>query len=233
MKKWIMKSIIVGICLFIPVHDFTGCSGEKDVLAFSDEIGFSRADGTDLAAEINAVDGGYMFAESEKEGVLAENLRDQEAVSEKNKPAPEEEIVVYLCGAVKNPGVYTLKAGSRINDAVEAAGGFLEDAAEAAVNLAAKLADADMIYIPTKEEAELEYSLNISTDGSAQDSLVNINTADLNTLCSLPGIGESRARDIIIYREKNGDFQKTEDIMRVSGIKTSLYEKISDMISVR
>lgn len=140
---------------------------------------------------------------------------------------PEEfsEIYVYVCGAVMNPGVVRLKEGSRAEDALEAAGGFREDAGTDYVNLAAKVTDGEKLYFPTADErAELE------AEGS---SLVNINTADAGTLCTLPGIGEARAADIIRYREASGPFETCEDIMKVPGIKTSVYSKISDLITVK
>ena len=212
------------------------------MLSFSDEINLSEEEGADLAADVNAAGEKQTLnvSAAEKAQTSALNVAGDEQTADLNSREEEptaEVIVVYLCGAVKNPGVYTLKSGSRINDALEAAGGFTFDASEASVNLAAKLADADMIYIPTVEETEREESLGEAGSpdrGQAStDSLVNINTADMYELCGLPGIGESKARDIITYREKNGAFQKKEDIMKVSGIKMSLYEKICDLISVK
>ena len=138
-------------------------------------------------------------------------------------------IVVYLCGAVNSPGVIALPEGSRINDAIVAAGGFREDAVVTSVNLAAKLSDEEMIYVASNSDEVLP-ELN---EVSSKDKLVNINTADISKLCELPGIGESKARDIILYRENNGAFQKKEDVMRVDGIKQSLYNKIEEMISVK
>ena len=138
-------------------------------------------------------------------------------------------IVVYLCGAVNCPGVIALPEGSRINDAIVAAGVFREDAVVTSVNLAAKLSDEEMIYVASNSDEVLP-ELN---ESAAKENLVNLNTADISKLCELPGIGESKARDIILYREKNGAFQKKEDVMRVDGIKQSLYNKIEEMISVK
>lgn len=138
----------------------------------------------------------------------------------------EEEIRVYVCGAVKEPGVVSLQVGSRAEDALLAAGGFAENAWREYVNLAERVEDGQKLYFPTLEEAD---SLVVM---ESADDRVNINTADVSALCTLPGIGESRAKDIIAYREANGAFESCEDIMKVPGIKTSVYSKISDRIRV-
>lgn len=143
--------------------------------------------------------------------------------------AAEEDIWVYVCGAVESPGVVCLSPGSRAADALEAAGGFSADAAAEAVNLAARVSDGEKLYFPTREE----YQAQGAGQEAAAGGLVNINTADAAQLCTLPGIGESRAADIIAYREANGGFGACEDIMRVSGIKESVYRKISDRITVK
>lgn len=137
-------------------------------------------------------------------------------------------ICVYVCGAVMDPGVVEVPEGSRAEEALLAAGGFREDAGREAVNLADWVTDGQMLYFPTAQEAE-EKAGETGGDGD----LVNINTADIALLCTLPGIGESRAADIIAYREKNGRFESCEDIMKVPGIKTGAYEKICDKIKVR
>lgn len=142
--------------------------------------------------------------------------------------ASQEQIYVYVCGAVITPGVFALPAGSRADDALQAAGGFSEDAQTDYVNLAAKVSDGEKLYIPTRQEAEAF----ASSESAEAQRLVNINTADVSLLCTLPGIGESRAQDIIAYREKNGAFQNIEDIMKVSGIKASTYEKLCDKITI-
>lgn len=139
----------------------------------------------------------------------------------------KKEIRVYVCGAVVSPGVVSLPEDSRAEDALAAAGGFAENAWREYVNLAERVQDGEKLYFPTLEESE---SMPLQESGSG---LVNINTADVAALCTLPGIGESRANDIISYRETNGPFGSCEDIMNVTGIKTSVYNKISDKITVR
>ena len=137
------------------------------------------------------------------------------------------DICVYVCGAVEAPGIVFLPEGSRAADALEAAGGFNSHAAVDAVNLAAKISDGEKLYFPDCEE----YRAQAEKQASASAGLVNINTADAAQLCTLPGIGESRAADIIAYREAHGGFASCEDIMNVSGIKESVYNKISDKIT--
>ena len=149
------------------------------------------------------------------------------AVSEEAQKSDAAEIRVYVCGAVEKPGVVSLSEGSRAEDALAAAGGFAENAKRDYVNLAEWVTDGQKLYFPTLEEAE------ILIEQESGNGLVNINTADVDTLCTLPGIGESRAKDIIAYREAHGAFESCEDIMQVSGIKNSVYSKISDMITVK
>ncbi len=99
------------------------------------------------------------------------------------------------------------------------------------MNLADWVSDGQKLYFPTEEEAQGAWQPETGEDGSS--GLVNINTADVDTLCTLSGIGESRARDIVAYREAHGGFASCEEIMNVPGIKTAVYEKISDMITVK
>lgn len=145
--------------------------------------------------------------------------------TEEEQPTPK--IMVYVCGAVEQPGVVEVDFGCRVVDAVGLAGGMTADADETYLNLAEKLQDGAKIYVPTREEV-LQWSIKEQEKG-----LININTATLEKLCELPGIGESKAADIIAYREKNGSFEAAEDIMKVPGIKLSLYEKIADRICVK
>lgn len=162
-------------------------------------------------------------------------------------------LVVHICGAVSAPGVYELPAGSRIIDAVEAGGGFLPEAEEACCNLAEEIVDGCQIYIMTKTEScadgqtEKKAGIQTSPDSDMQttdrnvrsnsapaleNGLVNLNTADIAALMTLPGIGESRAKAIISYREQHGAFAKIEDIMKISGIKQAAFSKIKDKITV-
>lgn len=143
-----------------------------------------------------------------------------------------ETVFVDVCGAVTNPGVYELEADSRVFQAIEAAGGFLESAACEFVNRAESLKDGQQVYIPTRDEAERKEIPVMQQDGQQQDAKVNLNTAGKEELMTLTGIGESKAEAIIGYREDNGGFAVKEDILNVQGIKEGTYEKIKEDIVV-
>ena len=140
------------------------------------------------------------------------------------------DIYVHICGAVINPGVYQVPAGTRVYQALELAGGSSDDAYLSGINLADKLADGQKVYIPAEGE-NAEGILSIDS-GGVQSVMININTASEAELMTLPGIGQSRAKDIINYRVKNVLFESIDDIMKVSGIKEAAFEKIKDMIKV-
>ena len=152
-------------------------------------------------------------------------------VAQESEAEPET-IYVHICGAVNNPGVFEFERGKRVFDAVEAAGGFATDAACDYVNLAKLLDDGDKIVIPTMQELEENPSyLEDSRGESLTDGKININTADINALCSITGIGETRAKAIIDYRDSNGPFGGPEDIKKVSGIGEATYAKLKDEIT--
>ena len=154
---------------------------------------------------------------------------------------------VYVCGSVNRPEVYVLPEGSRITDAVRAAGGFTEDAARDSRNLAELLTDGEMILIPSEEEWAAagknggNVSRNAAEDppavktpresGKKADGRIDLNTADAETLMTLPGIGESKASRIIAWREQYGPFRSAEDLMRIPGIKQSTYNQLKDQIT--
>lgn len=156
-------------------------------------------------------------------------------------------IYVHVCGEVLAPGVYELAEGSRVMDAVEAAGGLSLEAAAETVNLAAHVTDGSKVVIPSREEAqklvlESEYAgwyeeesvteRTGSDSGEGSAALVNINQASVQQLTTIPGIGATRAQAIVEYREEYGLFQTIEDIMKVTGIKDGLFGKIRDYITV-
>lgn len=153
-------------------------------------------------------------------------------------------IFVDVCGAVKTPGVYQLPGGSRIFQAIEMAGGFLEEAETGLVNQAGILEDGQQVRIYTKDEAEELKGAAVSAVGGGQqqesalvqqntEGKVNINRADKAALMTLNGIGETRAEAIIEYREKTGGFSGIEELMLVDGIKEKIYEKLKDKITVQ
>jgi competence protein ComEA len=150
--------------------------------------------------------------------------------SEPPTPTPAT-INVYVTGAVKNPEVYALPLNSIVKDAILAAGGATADADLDRINLAAKLADQEQIYVPRKGEDELPLPPEAPAPDTTDDK-ININTASVEELDKLPGIGPSIAGAIIDYRTKNGDFQQIEDINDVKGIGDALFEKIKGQITV-
>jgi len=138
-------------------------------------------------------------------------------------PAP---LVIYISGEVANPGTYTLPPGSRVSEAVEAAGGLTASADPAAANLAAFLKDGQQIHFPGLEQT--------IPGGSRSTALaININTATANQLVSLPGIGEVNAAAIVDYRSKFGAFEVVEDLLFVDGIGPATLEEIRPFITVQ
>ena len=177
---------------------------------------------------------GLLFA-----GGIYASTREPRGESIVLRPAPTPEpLRVHVAGAVVRPGVYTLEKGSRVTDAVEAAGGFVVEADQNAINLAAFLEDGERLDIPyvagfVPEESQ---GFVVVTEGTpsplAGEELININTASIEELDKLPGIGETTAIRIIDYRTANGPFATIEDIVNVSGIGTATYEEIKDLITV-
>ena len=180
-------------------------------------------------------------------GLNRENGQKQEQTDGEVQGKRQQLIYVHICGAVKKPAVYSLPEGARVCDAIAAAGGLTEEAADDYVNQARFLSDGERVYIPEKGElsnlSAAQYAAGQTVSGNSgsqstgsvqngnQEQLpVNINTATLSELMNLPGIGESRAESIIAYREKHGAFSTIEDIMQISGIKDAAYEKIKDRI---
>ena len=155
-------------------------------------------------------------------------------------PTPLTSMVVYITGAVKNPGIFTLPRPGRVMDAVEAAGGLLDTADRSAINLAAKIDDGTKIVVPSIPQAVTEDLTAAPTKKSSPTPHItptisfpiNINSADLDTLDYLPGIGQAKAAAIITYRQEHGPFKKIEDIMNVPGIGTGLFNSIKGQITV-
>jgi competence protein ComEA len=182
---------------------------------------------------------------------LSEGEDGADKITERSSEASEEMteaealICVHVCGCVKYPGVYELPQNSRVYEAIEAAGGFTEEGARDFLNLAMELEDTMKVEVPGLEQIEQWQregklsqagfpvsSLPEAAYGDKQAALVNLNTASMEELMTLKGIGESRAGDIIRYRQEAGGFQAIEDIMNVPGIKEGAFEKIKDYITV-
>lgn len=214
-----VKYIIISI--MFTVFLCTGLSGcrAKEVIW---EDG-SAAGPEDGAAQSAARDG-----QSDKDTlVLAERMT-------------EAGIRVYVCGQVNRPGVYTLKEGDRVVDALNMAGGMTPDADAQALNLARMLRDEEQIIVYSGEEiSEMNApadgqipSSGAMQDGASTDSRIDLNTASVQELMSLPGIGRSRAEAIVAWRQDNGGFSAIEDIMKISGIKNAIFSQIKDKIKV-
>lgn len=199
-----IKNTLILICFFT-LSGMSGCGRNQEVLYFGD----GSAEG--------------IYAQDAEESTAGRAEPGGEG--EEESLAEAGQIYVHVCGQVREPGVVALPTGSRAWEAVEAAGGLTEDAQDAAVNLAAVLRDGEKLYIPAIGES-------VAAGEAADGGLVNLNTADAGRLQTLPGIGESRAADILSYRESHGGFQAIEEIMQVPGIKESIYEKIKDKIVV-
>lgn len=170
----------------------------------------------------------YIFTGNQSKNnkdITFSTTEDYESVSQNTTFEQSKLIYVYVCGEVNSPGVVCLTEGARIYEAITATGGLTTDAEIGAVNQAELLMDGQMVYVPKIGEA---YAVT-ETIG---DGLININTATIEELMTLPGIGESRAADIISYRENTGAFLVIEDIMQVSGIKEAAFGKIKDYIKV-
>lgn len=161
--------------------------------------------------------------------ILQTDAEEMDTVISGNDSSTGENLIwVHVSGQVKEPGVYSLPEGSRVFDAVEAAGGFTELADRDSVNLAMTLMDEGKIYIASLEEQK-------GQSGSAADSadgLVNVNTATLEELMTLPGIGQKRAEAILKLREQKGSFQKIEELLEADGIKEGIFQQIKDFIKV-
>lgn len=147
-------------------------------------------------------------------------------------PSPLPKIWVYVVGEVNLPGVYSLDTGALISDAIEAAGGFTDQGDREAVNLVTVLRDNAMIKVPAKGESTGDNWLISEGTSSQASGKININTASLEELCTLSGVGESTAGKILSYREANGPFETIEDIMKVPGIKESKFAAIKEEICV-
>lgn len=163
------------------------------------------------------------------------------AVAEGDKSAAaESDIVVHVVGAVMRPDVYTLPCGSRVADAIKAAGGGLGNAALSSLNLARILADGEQVYVLTVDEAEsgaagAASAGAVAPGASAASSgeVVDINTASAAELDALPGVGPSTAQKIVDDREANGPFSTPEDLMRVSGIGAKKFDALKDLVTCR
>ena len=225
-----IRSVMIFLSLSMLV--FSGCGEDVSVLKDTTTDEKMEEISSNNSEDANVTE----YQDTQEEGNYQED-------SSKNN-SKEDLIYVDLGGAVKHPGVYQLKKGSRVFEVIALAGGFTEDAYLRNINQAEIVLDGQQIYIYTVEEAktlledgtekgiELSGNLN-STHANVSTDKVNINFADKATLMTLNGIGSTRADAILQYRASHGRFKKIEDLMLVEGIKEKTYEKIKDCITVQ
>lgn len=180
----------------------------------------------------------YVLSGQNYENKTDDNSEIKNAEEEKNLKVTNKDITVYISGAVKNPGIVTLNSGERLAAAVDKVGGTTENADLNKVNLAIKIED-EMHYIIPEIGEEINYtSENINDDIISKDIAnnsfkININTATIEELDTLPGVGEATANKILNHRKENGNFKSIEEIKNVNGIGDKKFENIRELISVK
>ena len=151
----------------------------------------------------------------------------------KEEPVEQDLITVDVKGAVQSPGIYDLPVGSRVNDAVQKAGGLTEQADSKSLNLAQKVSDEALVYVPTKgEESASQQAGSGVASSTSKEKKVNLNKASLEELKQVKGLGGKRAQDIIDHRETNGKFKSVDELKKVSGIGAKTIEKLKDYVTV-
>ncbi len=215
-KQVFVRAFLVWMLIFMGVVSLSGC-GETISYNSGDS---SETTGTEAVSGNDGPEDGS--GEEDKSGDGSKVVQDDVTSGG--------ELCVFVCGAVKNEGLYYLPAGSRYNDALASAGGFAEDADTSGINLAAFVTDGEKIYFP--HEGEVAADGSNSGSGSVSDGRVNINTASEEELTGLSGIGQKKARAIVEYRNQNGAFSSIDEIKNVNGIGNALYEKIKDSICI-
>ena len=261
--------LAAGICYSCSVRN-RDTGSENMVMALESDSGFAIEErgGIEGPRYRDEPEGGAMSGDAD-----GEHLRVQDSVPGQDGMLPQEGsrsgedtlpredtlsgedmplVYIHVCGLVSTPGVYGLPAGSRVYEAIEAAGGFSEAAVPDYLNLAQVLEDGMKIQVPDREQAEEWKARGLTQSGismgggtagvqtsgrtgsgeGGSKARVNLNTASREELMTLRGIGASRADDIIHYRQEFGGFKSIEDIMNVSGIKDAAFEKIKDSITV-
>ena len=212
MKKGKVSRTFGKALIFIVFFFFAGC-GSAD----TEENGIEEITLTDEGTE-----------ETAEKDETSENNGEEQA------DAAEQTVFVYVCGEVRSPGVYELRADARVFEAISSAGGITEDAAPDAVNQARVIVDGEQIYVPTVEEAaSQETGVGGTTVTKGTENIkININTAGKEELMTLTGIGEAKADDILKYREEHGSFGSIEELMQINGIKEGVFNKIKDDITI-
>ena len=200
-----------------------GCHGEDDeVVNELDEAASAQEEQKKSAGEEQA------GTEEISEGISDKTISGEDT----DKTDRQQEMYIHVCGQVHSPGVYRLPAGSRVFEAVEAAGGMKEGADGAYLNQAEILKDGQQLYVPAQGES-VQRAETAAADPAGEDGTkVDINRAAKEELMTLNGIGEARAESIIKYREEHGGFRSAEELKEVEGIKEGIFNKIKDQIKV-
>ena len=169
--------------------------------------------------------------QSEVIAVPKDSTDEKEDGNQKEEVVEQDLITVDVKGAVKTPGIYDLPVGSRINDAVQKAGGLTDNADNKSINLAQKISDEALVYVPTKEEATSQATQS-NASNSKENKKVNLNKASLEELKQVKGLGAKRAQDIIDHRDSNGKFKSVDELKKVSGIGAKTIEKLKEYVTV-
>ncbi len=238
----LVLAVIAGLTVGgLAVGRVLGPSGQEVLERGGQDQGVSREESdSDRQTLQNQADGG--------------SGKDEDSGGETNQAAAQNKVIVHVDGAVSNPGVFELEGSSpRVRDAVDAAGGLRADADTSTINLAAVLSDGQKVHVPVTGEtpaaqtvaADASSSSAGTSDGSSAEGraggtgsadqsggLVNINTASVEELQSLSGVGQATAEAIVEDRKNNGPFKSPEDLMRVSGIGEKKFAKVKDHICV-
>ena len=194
-----------------------------------------------ICASLGMVLGGFFFLKPVAQTPAKEsNLQtevttvskdEKEDKNQKEEVVEQDLITVDVKGAVKSPGIYDLPVGSRINDAVQKAGGLTDNADSKSINLAQRISDEALVYVPTKEEASSQETQS-SASNTKENKKVNLNKASLEELKQVKGLGAKRAQDIIDHRESNGKFKSVDELKKVSGIGAKTIEKLKEYVTV-
>lgn len=170
-------------------------------------------------------------AQTEVTTIPKDSTDEKEDKNQKEESVKQDLITVDVKGAVKAPGIYDLPVGSRINDAVQKAGGLTDNADSKSINLAQKISDETLVYVPTREEATSQETPS-SASNSKGNKKVNLNKASLEELKQVKGLGAKRAQDIIDHRDSNGKFKSVDDLKKISGFGAKTIEKLKDYVTV-